>query len=741
MEPYRDSFEHLRHEIQRIDLLLHRAVQVARSPEHPGPGQEYKGLVISEGEIDEMLESGDFMSMRWRHETELSDVLGPIDDKLGKLRAEIDERRAASLANGTRLNLPFLAQQFGLSEAEVDLLLIALAPELEPRYHTLFAYLQDDVTRKGASVDLSLNLICRAEREKLFARRLLGPGSPLVHYQLLRLEDEPQDRQASFCRKFLKIAPPVLRFLLDELPDSSESGPLTAAQADAVAAELSDATETALHGVIESLLRQDKRQNAIRLRGTDPAALGAAAQLVAAAFNRDVLSFDLTLAETDPTRLLSAIRDAAMFDALPAISSPEPPPGEAGAKLAQAEQQLWSELVRTQEPVALLGPPAAFTNAPADAAAILIWPVDVSGPEFARRQQAWSQSLSVAGVTADASALADAFHFGGGRIRQAVNLAVAAAAVRDPSNPQPAQQDFANAGRSLSTPNLARFALPIAPRCTWSDVVLPDDKMAQLHAIVSRVRHRRQVLDLWGFGQKLARGKGSIALFSGAPGTGKTTCAEAMANNLGLNLFQIDLSTVVSKYIGETESNLGAIFREAENTSTLLFFDEADALFTKRTEVKDALDRYANQEVNYLLQRVEQYEGMVILATNLQKNIDEAFLRRMQFVVDFPMPGEEQRLKIWNLQFPKDAPRDPAIDLAFLAKQCKVSGGTIHNVVMSAAFAAADEGVPISMRHLVTALRMETLKEGKLLMKSDLGKYFDLAQPPTASTAATRVKP
>ena len=734
MEPYRDSFEHLRHEIQRLDLMLRRAVVVARQPASAASQQEYRGLIISENDIDEMLESADFMGDRWRREAAAHDLLRPIDDTLAELRAAIDGRRAAT-PPGVHLALPHLAQHFGLSQAEVDLLLIALAPELEPRYETLYAYLQDDVTRKHPSVDLSLNLICRAEREKIFARRLLTHAAPLLHYRLLNLEDEIQDRQALFSRRFLKLSLPVLRFLLDEAPDAGESGRLAVPQADAASGELSDATLATLRGAIESILRAESRQHVLRLRGHETESLDAAAQILAAAFNSKVLSFDLSQAESEPGPLLAAIRDATLFDALISISAPEPLPGEAATRQAKAERQLWAELERVQSPVALLGPPAAFANLPAENAGLRVWTIDVAGPEFARRRDAWSESLATAGAAADAGALADGFHLGGARIRQAVNLAFTTAALRDPSNPQPTQSDFAASARTLSTPNLTRYAVAIAPKCTWSDVILPSGKMAQLRAIGARVRYRRQVLEDWGFGRKLSRGKGNLALFTGQPGTGKTMAAEAMANELGLNLFQIDLSTIVSKYIGETSSNLSAIFREAENTATLLFFDEADALFSKRTEVKDAHDRYANQEVNYLLQRVEQYEGLVVLATNLRKNIDDAFLRRLQFVVDFPMPGESQRELIWQSQFPPGAPRNSSIDLAFLARQFKISGGSIHNIVLSAAFAAAEEGSPIAMRHLVAALRLETLKEGKLLMKGELGKYFDLAQPSTAQPA------
>jgi SpoVK/Ycf46/Vps4 family AAA+-type ATPase len=220
-------------------------------------------------------------------------------------------------------------------------------------------------------------------------------------------------------------------------------------------------------------------------------------------------------------------------------------------------------------------------------------------------------------------------------------------------------------------------------------------------------------------------------LFSGPSGTGKTMAAEVLAADLALSLFQIDLSAVVSKYIGETEQHLAAIFREAESTQSLLFFDEADALFGKRTEVKDAHDRYANIEVNYLLQRIEQYRGVVVLATNFQKNLDDAFLRRLQEVIEFPMPDETSRLEIWrghlgHLKRPVPLAED--VDFVFLAARFKLSGGSIRNVAVAAAFAAAQEGsAAIRMRHVIHAVRAEFHKQGKLVTEAELGPYARLA--------------
>ncbi|MDD5462504.1 MAG: ATP-binding protein [Methylococcales bacterium] len=216
-------------------------------------------------------------------------------------------------------------------------------------------------------------------------------------------------------------------------------------------------------------------------------------------------------------------------------------------------------------------------------------------------------------------------------------------------------------------------------------------------------------------------GKGLCVLFAGPSGTGKTMAADILAGELGLDLYKIDLSTVVSKYIGETEKNLSKIFTEAEASNAILFFDEADALFGKRSEVKDSHDRYANIETGYLLQRMEEHEGVVILASNFRKNMDEAFVRRLHFTVEFPFPSEEDRYRIWKNVWPDDMPRDPALDLQFFAGRFQMTGGNIRNIALSAAFLAADDSGMVKMHHLLRATQREYQKMGKVISEADFG--------------------
>jgi hypothetical protein len=272
-------------------------------------------------------------------------------------------------------------------------------------------------------------------------------------------------------------------------------------------------------------------------------------------------------------------------------------------------------------------------------------------------------------------------------------------------------------------PHLDVLAQRLEPIATWDDIVLPDAERTLLEQISSQVRQRSRVYDDWGFRQKMNRGLGISTLFAGQSGTGKTMAAEVIANQLALNLYRIDLSAVVSKYIGETEKNLRRLFDAAEDGGAILFFDEADALFGKRSEVKDSHDRYANIEINYLLQRMEAYRGLAILATNMKGLLDRAFLRRLRFIVDFPFPGPQQRREIWQKVFPPQTPLEMAdekekLDFERLSR-FNLTGGNIHAIALNAAFLAAAQGFPVTMSLVLQAAREEYRKLGKPVNEAD----------------------
>ncbi|MBA2434609.1 MAG: ATP-binding protein, partial [Chthoniobacterales bacterium] len=286
---------------------------------------------------------------------------------------------------------------------------------------------------------------------------------------------------------------------------------------------------------------------------------------------------------------------------------------------------------------------------------------------------------------------------------------------------EPSESSLWDACRLQARPRLQDLAPRITSNATWADIVLPTPQMTVLKTIAQHLRQRGRVYDEWGFAEQSSRGLGLSALFAGPSGTGKTLAAEILANEMRLDLFRIDLSAVVSKYIGETEKNLRRVFDAAEEGGAVLLFDEADALFGKRSEVKDSHDRYANVEISYLLQRMEAYRGLAILTTNMKEALDQAFLRRLRFIVQFPFPDQAQRAEIWKRIFPAKTPTDQ-LDLRALSR-LSISGGNIRSIALNAAFAAADAGEPVRMPHLLGAARLEYEKLEKPLTEAELGGW------------------
>jgi SpoVK/Ycf46/Vps4 family AAA+-type ATPase len=327
----------------------------------------------------------------------------------------------------------------------------------------------------------------------------------------------------------------------------------------------------------------------------------------------------------------------------------------------------------------------------------------------------------------DVSLLAERFRLTPAQAFEAVAAAIhrsrwrAAVEGRGIEEALPVMQDLVLSARDQGGHELATLARRIEPKRSWADIVLPEEPLTQLQEICARVQCHRRVLHDWGFDRRLSLGKGVTALFRGPSGTGKTLAAEIIAHELGLYLYKIDLSTVVSKYIGETEKNLSRVFAAARDANAVLFFDEADALFGKRSEVNDSHDRYANLEISYLLQKMEEFDGLAILATNLHGNMDEAFIRRLTFSVHFPFPSIAEQLRIWSTIWPKETPLSSRLDFAKLAREFPLSGGNVKNIALSAAYcAAASRSECVTAEHIRHALQREYQKLGKTLKPHEL---------------------
>lgn len=734
-ECYGNSLEHLFDELKRIDLLLDPEVRKVRAASGPVRSGEYAGLYISEEEIDGIMGGA---SGTGGTAAPSPDPATETDKGLKELFERISRKKAASLAAGIELPLNELCRTFNLSQFEMDCLLVCLAPELDLKYERLYGYLQNDVTKKRPTVEFVLNLLCRSIEEKTMARYFLSVRAPLLRHGILTLSNETKD--GHHLGRSLGMDGRTVDFLHG---------------LRVVDARISSCVEVVLPKCgLEGLfvpagLRRGLEHFCSRLMGCGDDG-GAPGPLIRSVFYHKgpkgsgqrrsaeavcyevgllllVIDMDAILACGLPIDLcLRLVFREALFQSSAVYFKGFDRLLEYADKVRHIEEVFLDFVEKFPAPVFLEGERDWRPRLRDDPAPFFV--LTFSIPMYELRRSIWNALLKDRRVErgVEIDAIANKFQFTEGQIKDAIWTAGNLALARDSGASSITTEDLYHGCRASTNQSLNALARKIQPRYGWDDIVLPGEKVAQLKEISNYVRHRQVVYGDWGFGGKLSLGKGLNAVFHGSSGTGKTMAAEVIAKDLGLDLYKIDLSTVVSKYIGETEKNLSMIFKEAETSNSIIFFDEADALFGKRSEVKDAHDRYANIEVGYLLQKMEEYEGVAILATNLMKNMDEAFVRRMHFIVEFPFPDEAERLHIWKGIFPDDAPCSEDIDFEFLSRSFKIAGGNIKNVVLTAAFLAAENSGRIGMEHIITATRREFQKIGKLCMESDFGKYHGM---------------
>lgn len=713
------SLKHLQLELARIDILIRREVrrwQLANQ----APADSFRGFYVSHEDAEALLNRA--FATSWGQTVSL-----PAEEaqKFAQAQAEAESQVQvfveATYHQGQSLRLVHLAQAFDLNRFELDTLLICLAPTLDLRYEQLYGYLQDHVARKRPTINLILNLLGPPGPERLPLMSHFGPEARLFRHQILKCAAEPGQPDPPLLSQTLVIDQTIVSWLWGDYqprPDLVSQAALLEPQIDEAGALLSQ-------DIRQNLAKIENNKPVVVFYGPDRGGQEAAARYIAARRNQPLLLVDLSPLVGDQFPALQvvrlALRDARLTGAIPCLLGWD-------VCLNMAEKKtpphLLAELCAYPDLVIAAG----YENWQSGGAMrerLLFWQAfDI--PDHAQRRALWQHYLNSNGTgrtgraapaIPDTSELADQFYLTTDQIRDAVMTAKDMTGQQD--NPLTLDHLY-GAARTHSSARLARLARKITPRYDWRDIILPDDQLKLLGEIVGAVRGRSQVLESWQVGQKLAASKGITMLFAGPPGTGKTMAAEVIAHNLGLDLYKIDLSTVVSKYIGETEKNLERIFRDAESSNAILFFDEADSLFGKRSEVRDAHDRFANIEVSYLLQRMEAYDGVTILATNLRANLDEAFTRRLHFAVDFPFPDEADRCRIWQTLFPDTVPLHPDVQFDLLAGRFKLAGGNIRNIIVNAAFLAADDGNQVTMEHLLHSTARELQKMGRIINEADI---------------------
>jgi hypothetical protein len=673
--------------LARVDQPVEPATDETRSPVRPEPVRQ-RSLVERLFRSSPKPEAPKMLPPALPQGSEQEGAPGdPVPRGASTSDAEAPERPPA---------LVLLAQRLGLSEFERQVLLLCAAMELDTRVPGLCARAQQDAARPFPTFALAMALFDEPTWDAL------SPERPLRYWRLIEINQPgAQPLIGSALRADERIVNYVkgLNYLDDRLvpilmalpPDTGALPPSQAHVADTLVALVHRARDGAPLPVLQLLGTDSDPKRMVASAAASRLGL-TLHRLPAEALPQQTSDLEVFVRLWQRESMLLPIAlyiDAAQLDR---GNNPQ----------ASALQRLLTRgtgvtFVDTLEPRPELGPESVM--------------VDVARPTPSEQHATWWQSLGESAEEHPAR-LSGQFNFNCSTIR-----AIAAAALASPGTDDTLGERLWKGCLRHARPALDQLAQPLEPKATWQDLELPPTEKELLQQISDQVKSRSAVYDDWGFRERMNRGLGISVLFAGESGTGKTMAAEVLANALGLLLYRIDLSAVVSKYIGETEKNLRKLFDAAEYGGAILFFDEADALFGKRSEVRDSHDRYANIEINYLLQRMEVYRGIAILATNMKASLDAAFLRRLRFIVNFPFPGPTERMAIWEKVFPRDTPT-AELDFARLAR-LNVTGGSIHNIALNAAFLAARARTPVSMPLILAAARTEFRKLEKPVNESE----------------------
>lgn len=724
---YDSSLTHLADELHRCEGIL-RAHLRRFKLETPEPQRE-RFWHLPDDYLDYLADDEARSALSaYEPQSDVAKVLAWVDER----RTHIDARVRAT--RGVPLRLALLEAASGLGALERDLMLLAALPHLHSRYRRLVGLLQLDAARQLPTAGFLAEAVARSHEDYAASLRALSGSAPLAAQRLIALGGTDDDPLAL---RSVSVEDRVLSFLLGENElDARLKAVARWSEPPTPLAELPVTSEIATRlEMMPDLVASDPDVLAglrIQLAGPDPGLAERTFALLAAEVGRPVLTLDVA----------AALRGVQPFSVLFDCTLREARINGAALLLAHAEglltddradrlEEILRKLEGFQAPAAVELGTAAGADAVLGAGRFL--PFFLAPPTVELRQRLWRARLEdgtheSGDPAALASELAVAFQLTGSQIHEADGMAHALARRRDVFLALVTRDDLFAACRALASRQLVAFAQRIEPRpqLKLEQLVLPPATTQQLVELRDRIGLYPDLHRAMQLGHAARQGRGVLALFVGASGTGKTMAAEALAGARGVDLYRVDLAALVSKWVGETEQNLSRIFSDAERAKCMLFFDEADAIFGRRGEVKEARDRWANLEVNYLLQRVEDFTGVVILATNFRQNIDEAFLRRVHVVAEFPMPDEDLRRGIWAGLLPNPSRHtvSPA-ELAQLAQRFELSGGNIRNIVLDGCFRAMKTpDRQLTVRHLVAGTAREYLKIGHPVSRGEFGQVF-----------------
>lgn len=704
---YRDLTQRLK----RVDMLLLRAVLRQRARPAVHQKGQYWGQFITDDEVDALLQSH-----------------GEVDIPVGANLDGLDNELHRTIAYRDKIvpesRIHQLKLAFDLDGDDVDVMLLAMAPEISSGYGKLFAYLNDDLNRPYLTVDLASRVLRTRRRDRLALQNRLLPDAPMVKLRLVQLTPDPgRDPQA---HRRIMVPPRVLHWLLTPTELAATDGaarrPIEGRPfVPALCRERIDQMRKALPPPPDAATIPTPNPLTIAIvGGTDGMREGVAMAIAQAAGRKSLLRINVERCKHYLDNPWELVRDLRLEQDIPYI---------VGIPDFQEEADQREKMMQFGTALATLPYPLCVGGKDRRALAVMLGndrprvDLPVGRTTTDERAEAWQVALERRGWEGiDTRALAIRFSaVGGTTIDQVLGRVGALTGAATPDD------DIVQAAcREATRPRMTGLVQHVIPRYQWSDLILSDRIMKQLKQLEEVLEQQEKVMMRWGMSRIRPRGYGLKAIFSGGPGTGKTMCAEVIAGSLGYDLFKVDLSSVTSKWVGETEKNLRQIFDAAEGGTSVLLFDEGDAIFGSRGDNKSAQDKYANQEVAYLLQRLEVFEGCAIITTNLQDNIDEAFLRRFNAIVEFPFPSPHERRRLWDRAFETvpDSLKHPDIDTEVLGKEFHLAGGSIVNASINACIDAATQDRPVDMRDCIVAVARELYKMGKQVNRVHFGKFY-----------------
>lgn len=708
--PYKSNAEYIEDFIKLLDIRIELFREMYLQDKKID--KKYKkllGVVISKEEFESIIDNDYIINNSLREN---------INELLSICNHYINNRKLMSLKNGLFIPSKYISVTFNLNDFENFCVFLSLAPHINKKYEKIFGYIQDDVNLKYPTIDLALKLYFLESSIENSINSFVLFSSSRVKYIF---DGNFETRSYSFLSTPLKTNTRILSFVLSKPYRFYENdSPIKLWFPDKNISKLYYRLEPIRDSFI-NLISKTNNQNKFLfiLEGPDGSGKKHIVKSIASKENRVVIFVDYKkLLSSGQKTLQEIMTEALLQNGLICIYSLD---------LHTSQDQIEKLYKNIKQLFLITGKiflvmDSLQLDIPLDDEFIII-KKQVKKTTRTESREIWEKEMKKYKVeNFDLANIINNYSFTYGSIEKIIRDAYHLS-IMNGRNKIAFDDIYESCKKHFST-NLKDLATYINPIFTWEDLIISDSQKNQLKNACSYIRYRDVVYEEYELNKRFSYGKGLNILLKGSPGTGKTMAAHVIANELNMELYKVDLAQIVSKYIGETEKNLRLIFNESSKSNVILFFDEMDALFGKRSEVKDSKDKYSNLETSFLLQKIEEQEGVIIMATNYLENIDPAFIRRIQFIVDFPKPIKDERKRIWLSMFTDKVPISDNVDFEYLADRFELSGGEIKNVVLNSIFMAVNEASKVTMKHILFSLKQELEKQGKILLKEDFGEYY-----------------